>query len=94
MYLELIFFMYNSDKIHAKFKKWVLKIKPYDLIGLGCFYISDLNLFYLIKTCIKVLLEKFCAYFRSANSLASSEINKIWIPFVVFENTENSEGTV
>ena len=39
-------------------------------------------------------MDTFTAFFRSANSLASSEINKIWIPFVVFENTENSEGTV
>ena len=33
-------------------------------------------------------------YFRSANSLATSEIERIWIPFIVFENTEDNEATV
>ena len=33
-------------------------------------------------------------YFRSANSLASTEIERIWIPFIVFENTEKNEATM
>ena len=28
---------------------------------------------------------------RSANSLSTHEIEKIWLPFVVFENTENND---
>ena len=31
---------------------------------------------------------------RSANSLSTEEIEGIWLPFVVFENTENNEATV
>ena len=30
---------------------------------------------------------------RSYNSLSSEEVSKLWIPYVVFENTENTEGT-
>ena len=30
---------------------------------------------------------------RSSNSLSLEEVEKLWIPYVVFENTENSEAT-
>ena len=30
---------------------------------------------------------------RSSNSLGVAEVEKLWIPFIVFENTENSEAT-
>ena len=30
---------------------------------------------------------------RSSNSLSHEEIDKLWIPYVVFENTEKSEAT-
>ena len=30
---------------------------------------------------------------KMLNSLSSNEVNKLWIPFVVFSNTENSEFT-
>ena len=31
---------------------------------------------------------------RSNNLLSRDEIDKLWIPFIVFENTENSEATI
>ena len=30
---------------------------------------------------------------RSANSLGTEEVDKLWVPFIVFQNTENSEAT-
>ena len=30
---------------------------------------------------------------RSANSLGTVEVDKLWVPFIVFQNTENSEAT-
>ena len=42
----------------------------------------------------KLLHKCPCFYFRSANSLATTEIERIWIPFIVFENTEDNEATV
>ena len=31
---------------------------------------------------------------RSANALTQDEMNEIWIPFVVFKNTQNNDATV
>ena len=31
---------------------------------------------------------------KSSNTLAADEMEKIWIPFVVFENTQDNEATM
>ena len=61
--------------------------------------IQEVNLVYTLK--FRLLMEWYdyrLTYHnlkmeRSANLLAREEIQKLWIPFVVFENTENNDAT-
>ena len=61
--------------------------------------ISEVNLDYTMKfTIIMEWYDKRLAYHnlkesRSANALSSQDVKKIWIPAVVFSNTQNNEIT-
>ena len=62
--------------------------------------ISEVDLVYVLKFRLLMVWYDYRLKYhnlkeeRSLNSLSRNEIDQIWIPFVVFSNTENSESTV
>ena len=61
--------------------------------------ISEVDLLYVLKFQLLMVWYDYRLKYhnlkkeRSLNSLSREEINELWIPFVVFSNTENSEST-
>ena len=69
------------------------------MVVLDVLSISEVDLVYVLK--FRILMNWYDSRLtyhnlkeeQSLNSLSSEEIDKIWIPFVVFANTENQEST-
>ena len=61
--------------------------------------ISEVDLVYVLKFRILMVWYDYRLKYhnlkdkRSLNSLSRQEIEKLWIPFIVFSNTENQEST-
>ena len=61
--------------------------------------ISEVDLVYVLKFRLLMVWYDYRLKYhnlkeeRSLNSLSREEIDQIWIPYVVFSNTENSENT-
>ena len=81
----------NSRVMPAKVK---ISMAVMDVLG-----ISEVNLEYVLKFRFLMVWYDYRLKYhnlkqeQSLNSLSRAEIDKLWIPYVVFSNTENSEST-
>merc|ERR1712079_853979 len=68
-------------------------------ISMAAMSISEVDLVYVLKFRFLMVWYDYRLKYhnlkqeRSLNSLSREEIERLWIPFVVFSNTENQEAT-